>query len=251
MALDQHLLYGSVGSTLPTSQNDGTNINSRYSNYGEAYVLPVMPWRHALAREGSYFTFFDATLDLATTVAGHAAPVLADIDATLVKATLFLRNESTNTSKKFHLDWIKIHVKTAGANGTSALWAMQIGTTTRYTSGGTDLTVSNPNTESSATLTSVLTAKAGPIVIAAENATSRRIGHGVLRDGIEVAGDSKLFVFGGDPIQSTVEAASGTFDAINAPPVVLGSGGEFMLGLAGVAQSVAGVYGVSGGGYWR
>ena len=140
---------------------------------------------------------------------------------------------------------------TAGANGTSALWAMQIGTTTRYTSGGTDLTVSNPNTESSATLTSVLTAKAGPIVIAAENATSRRIGHGVLRDGIEVAGDSKLFVFGGDPIQSTVEAASGTFDAINAPPVVLGSGGEFMLGLAGVAQSVAGIYGVSGGGYWR
>ena len=58
-------------------------------------------------------------------------------------------------------------------------------------------------------------------------------------------------MFGGDPIQSTVEAASGTFDAINAPPVVLGSGGEFMLGLAGVAQSVAGVYGVSGGGYWR
>lgn len=250
MAIDQVSLFGAVATSPQTLALDGTTSPVRLSGYGEQFNVP-MPWRHVQNRDGTYFSFFDATLDLATTIAGHAAPVLADVDATLVKGTVFLRNISSSTTKKWHLDWLRIHVKTAGANGTSALYAMQMGTTTRYTSGGTALTVSNTNMDASNDTSATLTALAGPVVIAAENATTRRVLHGVLRDGIEVAGDQKLFIFGGDPAASPAEAASGTCDVINCPPVCLGSGAEFILGLGAVAQSVAGVYGISGGLYYR
>lgn len=246
----QNLTFGAVAGTLPTKQSDGTNVNARYDGYGHSFMQPMGDWRHNLNAAGAYFSIFDATLDVATTIAGHAAPVLADIDATLVKGTVFLRNIATSTTKRWHLDWLRIHVKTAGANGTSAMWAAQMGTTTRYTSGGTALTVSNTNMSASNDTSALLTALGGPIVIAAENATTRRIGHGLIRDGIEVAGDSKTFVFGGNPLLSTVEAASGTHDVVNMPPVSLGAGDEFILGIAAVAQNVAGVYGITAGAYY-
>jgi len=244
----QNLLFGSVSNTAPTKLADGNNVNARYNGYGAAHVVPTMPWRHQMALDGNYFSFFNTTLDVATTEAGHAAPVLADVDATLVKAAIFFRNFATSTTKRWHLDWLKLHVKTAGANGTSILYHAQVGTITRYTSGGVALTVTNPTMDSSTAASDTLTAYTGPIVIAAENATTRNVMQGLLRDSIEVAGDSKTFIFGADPLgTSNVEAASGTHDIIHMPPVVIPAGSEFILGLAQVAQSVAGVYSVSGG----
>jgi hypothetical protein len=251
-AYTQNQLFGSVASTRPTKQSDGTLVNARYDGYGAAHVIPTMPWRHAQALDGAYYSFFSATLDVATTEAGHAAPVLADVDATLVKAVAFLRNIGTGNyaNKKIVLDWMKIHTVLAGANGTSSFWHAQIGTTTRYTSGGVALTVASTNTDVASAASDIVTAYNGPIVIAAENSTTRNIGQGVQRDGIEVAGDTTTFLFGHDPIAtSNVEAASGTHDLIHLPPVALPAGAEFILGRGQVAQSVAGVYKIMGGFY--
>ena len=245
----QNQLFGTVANTTPTRQADGTLVNARYDGYGQAVMSPV-PWRHRQAMDGNYFSFFSATLDVNTTEAGHAAPVLVDVDATLVKAVAFLRNiaSGTNATKRVCLDWMKIHCTTAGVNGTSEIWHAQIGTTTRLSTGGVAMTVTNPYTGSSTAGSDIVTAQNGPIVITAENSTTRNVGQGILRDGIEVAGDTVTFIFGADPLcTSNVEAASGTHDIIHMPPVVIPAGSEFILGLAQVAQSVAGVYSVSGG----
>lgn len=250
MAIDQVSLFGAVAATPQTAATDGTTSALRVSPYGELHTSPL-PWRHQMSRDGRYFSFFSATLDVATTEAGHAAPVLADVDATLVKAVAFLRNSASGSyaGLKLCLDWLKIHTVTAGANGTSSFWHAQVGTTTRYTSGGVAMTVTNPYTGTSLAGSDLVTAYNGPIVIAAENSTTRNVGQGLQRDGIEVAGDTTLFMFGSDPsgAMSNVEAASGTHEVIHMPPVILDAGAEFILGRGAVAQSVAGVYKIMGG----
>lgn len=251
MAIDQVSLFGSVAATAQTAATDGTTSPLRLSPHGELFTTPV-PWRTQQSRDGRYFSFFNATLDVATTEQGHAAPVLADVDATLVKAVAFLRNIASGSyaNLKIALDWLRIHVKTAGANGTSMFWHAQVGTTTRYTSGGVALTVTNPYMGSSLAGSDLVTAYNGPIVIAAENGTTRNIGQGVQRDGIEVAGDTTTFIFGADPLgTSNTEAAAGTHDIVHMPPVILDTGAEFILGRGQVAQNTAGVYGMSGGFY--
>lgn len=245
---------GNASLAQPTRIADGNQVLSRYSNYGEKYVVPSMPWRHALAAEGSYYSFFSATLDVNTTEAGHAAPVLADVDATLVKAVAFIRNIATgaNSAKKVYLDWMKIHCTTAGANGTSMFWHAQVGTTTRLSTGGVAMTVTNPHTGTGNSGSDLVVAQNGPIVITAENSTTRNVGQAVQRDGIEVAGDTTTFIFGAEPLgTSNVEAASGTHDIVHMPPVVLDSGAEFILGRGQVAQSAAGIYKIFGGLYIR
>ncbi len=248
----QNALYGEV-STAPTKQANGTTVSSRFDGFGALHVVPSMPWRHAKAADGKYYSFFSATLDLATTEAGHAAPVLADIDATLVKAAAFFRNIATGAyaNLNIHLDWIKLHCVLAGANGTSMLWHAQTGTTSRLSTGGVALTVTNALADGTGVAaSSLVTAQNGPIVITAENASTLNIGQGVQRDSIEVAGDTTTFIFGADPLGTpNVEVATGTHEIIHLPPVVLPSGSEFILGRAQVAQSVAGIYKIMGGFY--
>lgn len=244
--------FGVAQVAPPNRAADGGLVQLRTDPYGG--LFPMGPWRHAYAAEGSYYSFFSATLDVNTTEAGHAAPVLADVDATLVKAVAFIRNIATgaNSAKKVYLDWMKIHCTTAGANGTSMFWHAQVGTTTRLSTGGVAMTVTNPHTGTSNSGSDLVVAQNGPIVITAENSTTRNVGQAVQRDGIEVAGDTTTFIFGAEPLgTSNVEAASGTHDIVHMPPVVLDSGAEFILGRGQVAQSVAGIYKISGGFYVR
>lgn len=249
MSTDQVSNVADVSSVLPARSVDGAQKVLRLDNYGGQYVAQRFPGLHTLAEEGSLFEFHNTTLDLATTIAGHAAPVVADIDATFVKAFFFLRNAAgSGVLAKLRLLALEIEVATAGANGTDSWWADEIGSTTRYSSAGTDLTVVSPNMQSTASLASVATIKAGPIVIAAENATTRKLGFGIVRPSIELAGDKKMFLFGDTVMASAAQVAAptGRLDIIRRPPVILGSGDEYMLGLAATAQSVAGVYKVRG-----
>jgi hypothetical protein len=235
--------------SLPTQTGNATYGPARGTRYGELYTAPVLQprWVHAL--EGTYFVAHNTTNDASTTLAGHAAPVLADADATLTKPYIFIRNpSSTADNYQIMLDFIEIEVVTAGANGTQACWAAQVDTgTTRYSSGGTALTIDNPTVASSNT--SVLSTASnsllgGDVVSGAESAGVRRIGHGTLRPTIEIAGDKKVFIFGGVPtLGSDGAAAAKRESVVNMPPVVLGPTDQFLLALHGQAsQNTAGVY---------
>lgn len=238
----------SIPTALPSPIYNNTYGPNRSSRYGEQYTQPIGLPRWALANEGTLFIARNATDDASTTLAGHAAPVLADADATMVKPFIFMRHGGASTSStRIFLDFIEIEVVTAGANGTQACWSAQLDTgTTRYSSGGTALTILNPNMQSSATSVLATTSHlmGGAVVSGAENSTARIIGFGTLRPSIEIAGDKKVFIFGGDPaLGSDGAAAAKREQVVNMPPVVLGPTDQFLLALHGQAsQSAAGVY---------
>jgi hypothetical protein len=246
--IDQRSNILALDTALPTPIYNNVWGPARGTKYGEQYTMPMGKWRSARAREGSYFVAHNATNDAATTLAGHAAPVLADADATMTKPFIFLRNPSATTSiVKVELDYIEITVVTAGAAGTTASWAAQIDYgNTRWSSGGTALTIVNPNAESSAT--SVFSAASnsclgGAVVAGSENSTSRDLGFGDLKPTIEVAGDKKLFIFGEDPTDVAATAAAAVRTQIQVmPPVILGPTGQFLLALYAPSQSGAGIY---------
>lgn len=233
--------------SLPTPTGNATYGPARGNRFGELYTTPSLNarWNHAL--EGSYFIAHNATNDAATTLAGHAAPVLADADATMTKPFVFIRNPTSATSPTLViLDYIRITVVTAGANGTTASYATQLDTgATRLSSGGTALTIVNPNMQSSAqsVLDSTSALLGGAVVVGVENSTARHLGHSDIRPTIEIAGDVKLFRFGADPVCSGDGAAAAKRETMIAlPPVVLGPTDQFLLALYAPSQSVAGVY---------
>lgn len=232
---------------LPTRTTDNAYVPARGSNYGDQYVMPLGKWRNAATDEGTYFIGHNATNDASTTLAGHAAPVLADADATMTKAFIHCRhNGATTSNTRIYLDFIEIEVVTAGANGTQACWAAQLDTgATRISSGGTALVLKSTNMQSTAT--PALGVTGGAVTVGAESALSRDIGFGTLRPSIEIAGDIKMFVFGGDPevvgSQAGQAAAAIRTSIVCLPPVVLGPTDQFLLALHSQAsQTVAGVY---------
>jgi hypothetical protein len=233
--------------SLPTPTGNATYGPARANRYGELYTTNSLQsrWNHAL--EGSYFCAHNTTNDAATTLAGHAAPVLADADATLTKPFVFVRNPSSSTSPTLiMLDYIRITVVTAGAAGTTASWAAQIDNGATRASGGTALTIVNPNMQSTAQ--SVLDTSGallgGVITASAETSNCRVLGFGDIRPTIEVAGDVKLFTFGSDHRGggSDGAAAAKRESVIPLPPVVLGPTDSFLLALYAPSQSAAGVY---------
>lgn len=231
--------YYETHRSLPSPYGDNTPVPARGSHRGELFTQQIGFPRHAMADEGSYFFAQNATIDAATTLAGHAAPVLANL---YTKAFLYLRNNDVAASKlRVYLDWILIEVITAGANGTSDNWAAELDTgPTRLSSGGTALTVVNPNMQSSSA--PVLTTLGGAVVLNAASAAQRLVGHGVFRPSIGITGDKYTFIFGGDPKENNVVATAITHHIVPMPPVILGPTDAFALHLYAPSQSAAGVY---------
>lgn len=234
---------------LPTPGNDGTRVGVRSSRHGELITAPLGRWRYTSAAEGSYFVAHNATNDASTTLAGHAAPILADADATMTKPFLHFFNGDAGTSSRLvYLDFIEIEVITAGANGTADSWADALDTgTSRITTPGTALTVVNPNMQNSNS--SVLAPTGGAIVVGAESSKSRNLGFGQFRPSIQIAGDKYMFVFGAEPEAAGIAGATATINrhVICRPPVILGPTDAYMLALYSPSQSVAGVYKVRAG----
>lgn len=233
---------GVVNRALPGVYQDNQQTPFRLDRRGSQFVTPIGNPYHALADQGTYFVWHNATNDASTTLAGHPAPVLADVDATFVKPFIHCIMNSSATTRAY-LHYLEIEVVTAGASGTQACWATQLDVAARgITTAGTALTAVNPNMQSSATPSLAVTG--GPIVVPAETAYARHLGHGTHRPSIEIAGDKYLHVFGESPQTTTAIAAAAvrTF-VVNQPPVILGPGDVFLFALHGQAsQNAAGVY---------
>ncbi len=239
---------GTVGRALPGSVVDGNEARARFGPYGELFTQSVGGVRHTLSEEGTYFYAQNDTIDPATTLAGHAAPVLADL---YTKPFVFMRNDAGGSNRKLvSLDFIHIQVITAGASGTSDNWAAECDTgNTRRSSGGAALTKVNPNMQSANA--SLCTLMAGPVVAAAATTSQRKMGHGVFRPSIAITGDKYTFLFGADSTsENNVVATAITHHIIPLPAVKLGPSDQFLLHLYAPSQSAAGVYKVSMG-WWE
>jgi hypothetical protein len=210
--------------------------------YGALLTQPLD--RKWLSLHGKYFVAHNPTNDAATTLIGHAAPVLADADATLTKPLLFAR-VPTNATKLVVPDFVEQEVVTAGASGTADNWAAQLDTgATRYSSGGVAPTIVNPNRQS--TDTSVF-AEANSLmmgaVVASAEVSMRDLGFGQNRAAIEFAGDRTVFLFGETPHPGpTPVAGAASRHLVNLPGVILGAQDMFLLAKYAPSQNAAGIY---------
>jgi hypothetical protein len=235
---------------LPTPVAQGLNAPTRASRYGELFNQPIGSFRQNLADEGCYFVFHNITLDASTTIAGHPAPVIADL-STLTKPLVVCRNtDATTSTKRVYLDYIEIEVITAAASGTNATWAIDLDTgASRYSSGTVETaTLVNPNMQSATT--PVLDVKMGPYVATSPSASVRKVGFGNTRVAIEFTGDKVLFNFGGEPGETNIVLGAATHSLINVPPVILGPTDSMLLGIGGPSTGTAGVYKIRGA-FWE
>lgn len=238
MADEQNIRGLGRDRSLPTPGNQGEMVVARATKYGELFTSPLD--RQRLADESSYFIAHNATNDAATTLAGHVAPVLADVEP-MTKPFIFIRVPAGAT-KRVYLDYIELDLVLIGASGTEDNWADQLDTgTTRWSSAGTALTLVNPNMQSSDV--SMFSGQTnhllgGAVVAGAESASARRLGHGQISDTIMVAGDRYLFAYGHTPTLGTVDR-----HVITRPPIVLGATDQYLLALYAPSQAAtAAVY---------
>ena len=223
---------------LPSSRvDDGTGAQpSRASSYLEAIVQPLGAGDWAFADEGSYWHATNATL--ATGIAGHAAPVVADTDT---KALLHLYNGG---AKNIIPVYLFLEVTAAGTAGTLHYTTIYVDNklATARSSGGTAITPVNSNTAN--TGSSSATIYFGAVVTAMTS--SRKVGQQIVREVIPVVQDTVLMRFGG----ANGEAHSGLTTAGTATnhcvqhfaPIVIAPGGNLNISQIRPSQSAASSY---------
>ncbi len=249
---DINVINALANRALPSPINDGNNGAIRTNRRGEIVVANSALPRHLMADEGTYFNAHNITNDAATTLAGHAAPVLVDADVTMTKPFVVARMPSSVGQVRAYVDYIQIDVITAGAAGTAASWAAQVDTgADRYSSGTVETFVGFSGNMQFASAP-VLVWRGGPFVCSAETANVRYLGFGAMRSAIEFTGDRYTFVFGGDPSvmgTDSLVAGAASHEIICLPPVILGPTDQLLLALYSPSQSSAGIYKVRVG--WR
>lgn len=224
--------------TLPTGNADSTTqvtTPSRTGTYGEAYTLPLGSKQTTFADEGSYYLVNTTTPG--TGVAGHAAPVAADLST---KPCILIYNGGL---KNITIDFIKVRMTAIGAGASTTdfdSWYDQAGAT-RYSSGGTAMTPVNCRSDLYGS-SSGATVYFGAVVTSAA-VQAKRCGHSRVRSVVPVVEDQYIFAFGqAVQTQNSSLATSGTAilqAVVPMAPIVIAPGGNFLFVEWGVSQSGA------------
>ncbi len=195
----------------------------RHGVYGDSYTMSVGSggsW--VLADEGSYFAATNPTL--ATGVAGHAAPVVADTDT---KPFLLLYNGG---DKVIFPDFAQFEVTVAGTAGTIQYLVCYIDSkgSSAYTSGGSSVTPVSTRTSGGASTGATL--YVGAVVAAMSN--SKKVGQQIVREVIPVVQDTITVVFGypGGSVHSALTTAGNLNLSFIRPSQSAAASYQFQLG---------------------
>lgn len=228
-----------INRTLPAIKNADSSAvatPSRAGSYLEAYTIPLGSGKmQAYADEGSYFVTYNVTDG--TGIAGHAAPVQADLST---KPLLHLFNGSA--TKSIAIDFIRLRMTAIGAGATTTdftFWIDNNGSTVK-TSGGTVATAVNCRSDQPNATGAVVSF--GPVVATAA-ATEKRIDHQRVRPVVAVVEDQYVFTFGNPgyamPAAQALTGTSVVSAQVQCPPVVILPGGNFKMVQWGASQSGA------------
>lgn len=208
-----------VRRALPSPTLDAQPATLRAARYGESFTIPLTAGTYGLADEGSYFHTMTATPGTAYNLTG--ATQNAWVATT---PTFTVKNNDAESAKRMYIDFVRIVFATAGTAGTRIEGAAIIDNVTRYSSGGTALTVYNDNMDL-ATAT-ISTSAFGGAITATAATQPRYICRFTLKTAIAIAGDSMMVNFG--QVTSTgITAASAP--VATCPPAVIGGGDSFLL----------------------
>lgn len=236
-----------VARILPTRNADSSAVvlPTRTDPYLGAYTTPMGGGNWAFADEGSYVVVNNATL--ATGIAGHAAPVVADTDT---KPLFFLFN---GTTKNVVMDYLFLEVTAAGTAGTLHYTVVYLDNkaSTAYTSGGTAITALPGSNSSISPVTTGLTCYFGAVVAAMTS--SVKVGQQIVREVIPVVQDTTYMKFGGPNggFHSALTTAGTATCHVQQhfAPVVVAPGGNLNISQIRPSQSAASSYQFSAG-FW-
>src|SRR4051812_26565418 len=193
-------LKGLASRGLPQPVPDTQEQEMRFDRYGGISTAPVVRKHHTLADEGSYFV----ANNLQTAITGQTS---TSYDATKPSALLINTDSGSNPSaKRIYLDYIMLlNGGTAYSNAssnTAIFWGLAMDSGNRYSSGGTQLTVNNPNNDV-AQAASIAKAYAGALVTTSAIALRTILGQRLMRAPVSATAltlanlDQFFFNFGG------------------------------------------------------
>lgn len=245
---DKTIIQGANFRILPYPQPDGNNSDVRIGRYGDQYTVGIVRKQHGLADEGTYWVANGGT----TAITGQTTVAY---DAT--KPSLLLTNGDTysnTTNKRVYIDYIALTAgATAYSNATSntgMFFSYGLDAGNRYSSGGTALTVVNPNMDLSQK-SAVSLVYAGAIVTTTASGSFRTItSQRVLRLPVSATvlstaiADRFFFNFGGvetTGTDTTGDTTSATLEAkwvqryFQLPPTVIGPQQSFLFNINCIA----------------
>lgn len=173
----------------PTAVADGTNIKARFARYGENFIIPVGSDFQAIAEEGLLFRGLTPTIFSAINMAGATQTTWV-----ATTPTITLRNSDSAGGKRIFPIACRFIFQTAGTAGTRIEGAITLDNTTRYSSGGTALTIVNSNMDLSTATIGV--AHAGAITATAASGSVRNVARFTLSTTIPAVGESYTITFG-------------------------------------------------------
>jgi hypothetical protein len=200
----------------------------RFGRYGESYALSLVPSKHLLADEGSYFTVNNGQAGIATAAAPTA------FSATNPFLLIYNRDTAPN-GRRIYLDFALLLATAAGTAGTSVQCAVTSDAGNRFVSGGSALTPAIVNGNQDAGATSVAQIFAGNITAAARTISGNRL----LKGAIPVAGDQYVLNFGGVDAPHFLASATVTFSVNNLVPLIIGPNQSALIHLWLPAQTAA------------
>lgn len=214
--------------TKPVPLSDGVvaGTYARASRYGDLSVQSLVPTKHLLADEGSYFTAGNATPG--TGIALSAA-VTAFADTT---GFFVIRNTAPVGGVRMYLDCLKLILTAATTAVQSVDFEVKTDTIVRSPStvaNGTTLTNVNTNQDDGTASQAVVIAynNAGAMTIPASSAFARQVARGHAATGLHFAGDSIILQFGASERSSTpgltaVRASGPSQTVCDVAPVIIG-----------------------------
>ncbi len=201
---------------------------------------------HALADEGSFFVATNptplTTIAMVTSVVDDAATQ----SSTHAQASpvLYVENSAVAydpLAKSLYLKYLRLFSIVGGqawTTATSAHYALRLGASGRWQSGGSLLVPQNVN--SNAQNNSAAKVYFGANVVTIPGATGRLIGRGQIQGTIPLPADQWLFTFGDTTGPTNVLGASAIKNlTLPCGPVVIGPGASFQLDLFAVGLAAA------------
>lgn len=257
MLSPQALVKGIVARIRPASRNlDNTNIDvaSRFDPYGGSYASSIVPSKHLLSEEGSYFTANNGQtgqISAATTPAAFVATT----------PWLIIYNNSPvglPSSPSIFLDYALFGVSVQGATMTSVQMAVVRDTINRFSAlgaGGVSLTPNKTNSAGPGSM-AIISAGGQMTALAASNTAATLVGNRIIRTAAapaSVTGDEYMLQFGsvdGVFTQTPVAAQPGKF-VESAPPFVINPGESGLIYIWFPAIATTGVTLLPEIGWWE
>jgi len=193
-----------------------TQVPTRTGTYSEAYALGITGKEWVLADEGSYQLAQNPT---------PGTGIIGPVSTTFVETSGLLSLYNGNTNQiRIYPQYLRLYVTVAGASDARVQFTHAVDIGNRYSSGGSTLTVNNPNMDNPFVTQGIV--KFGALTLTAASANRRLLSTTVFRGTIGIVEDCYEFIYaGGDGAGMGGSRAATVQDMARVvSPVVIGPG---------------------------